>query len=112
MPSKKLLFGCVMAGAVIISALFFVVQPSADERRSGPYQIASQANTGNVWVLDTRTGALRLCLPPHDSRNAAIAVAVGSRLPQRLSVEEVEAMPSTSPVSAGPECLPWGNVTR
>lgn len=33
---------------------------------AGTYQIAPQANTGNVWVIDTTSGALRLCMPPKD----------------------------------------------
>ncbi len=31
---------------------------------SGHFQVVPQANTGNVWVLNTRTGQVRLCLPP------------------------------------------------
>ena len=51
-------------------------------RPAGPYQIEPQANSGNVWVLDTATGALRLCLPP------------------------AQKGPGT------PECFAWGDVTK
>ncbi len=52
------------------------------KKPSGPYQIEPQANSGNVWVLDTVTGALRLCLPP------------------------AQKVPGT------PECYAWGDATK
>ena len=30
----------------------------------GHFQIVAQANTGSVWVLNTQSGQVRLCLPP------------------------------------------------
>ena len=31
---------------------------------TGPFEIVAQNDSGNVWVLDSRNGQLRLCLPP------------------------------------------------
>ena len=52
------------------------------KKLSGPYQIVPQANTGNVWVLDTKSGALRLCSPPPKKGRGT------------------------------PECYPWGDATK
>ncbi len=57
--------------------------PPAGPQAGGPFQIAPQANMGNVWVINTRTGALRLCLP---------------------------AGPDQVPRTA--QCLPWGDMKR
>ncbi len=59
-------------GMKIVAVAFFAAgallsQPiwrQAEAVPLGPYQIASQANTGNAWVVNTTTGQLRLCLPP------------------------------------------------
>ncbi len=57
------------------------LQLPVDHTSTGLFQIAPQANTGNVWVLNTSTGALRICLPPD------------------------EGPPGT------PQCYPWGDAT-
>ncbi len=59
-------------GTMMVAALFFFAgallsQPLWREAVANPlgvYQIAPQANTGNVWVVNTTTGQLRLCQPP------------------------------------------------
>ncbi len=56
----------MVAGASFVAGLL-VSQPiwrQAEAVPLGPYQIAPQANTGNVWVVNTATGQLRICLPP------------------------------------------------
>ncbi len=55
----------VVAAALIASAS--LSQPlwgQAQVAPTGQYQLVSQDNTGNAWVLNTLTGRLRLCLPP------------------------------------------------
>lgn len=63
------------AAALIALAIVFADPPSItaeaqlEEQIEAPaptglYQIATQANSGNVWQVNTRTGELRLCQPP------------------------------------------------
>lgn len=85
MSGKMFLIG--LAGAATIATSLFVAQPSANETAarepaSGPYRIEVQPATGNVWVVDTRTGAVRICLPPRDAS------------------------------AGRPECTPWQNGGR
>jgi hypothetical protein len=56
-----------LAGAAMIATSLFMTEPSANEPARGPYQIEAQANTGNIWLVDTRSGAVRMCLPPRDA---------------------------------------------
>lgn len=37
---------------------------------TGPFEIVAQNSSGNAWVLDSRTGDLRLCLPPLQTKTA------------------------------------------
>ena len=65
---KALLMACGV-GALIVSAVVVVLYPSnAHSPEAGRFQIIAQANSGNVWVADTSTGNVRLCLPPNDRR--------------------------------------------
>ena len=66
--------------ALIVGAMIFFVsaafvastdETNADAATAGPYQIAAQANTGNVWQVDVTTGALRLCRPPREALEVA-----------------------------------------
>ena len=65
-------------GTAMVAALFFFAgallsQPLWREAAANPpgwTQIAPQANTGNVWVLKTATGQLRLCQPPVEDGEA------------------------------------------
>ena len=68
--------------AAIIAMPLFMTEPSADEPERGPYQIEVQPATGNVWMVDTRTGSVRICLPPRDAS------------------------------AGRPECTPWQNGGR
>ena len=65
----------IVLGTAIIVAAFFISglvgKPIA--AGSGLYQIVAQSNTGNVWVLETRTGRLRICLPPKDAKPECLA---------------------------------------
>ena len=56
--------------AVFFGMAFWSVTAQVEEQGL-KFQIAAQANTGNVWVLNTRTGQLRLCLPPEEQGQAA-----------------------------------------
>ena len=63
-----------------------VINDLAKHRKAGimpidTFRIVIQANTGNVWVIDTASGALRVCMPP--------------KLKGGLGT---------------PECFPWGDV--
>lgn len=50
-----------------------IALPLAGPQAAGSFQIVPQANTGNVWVINTLTGALRLCLPPRQDQVPATA---------------------------------------
>ena len=80
MSGKMLLIA--LACTATIATLLFVAEPSANEPAGGPYRIEVQPATGNIWMVDTRTGAVRICLPPRDA-------SVGR-----------------------PECTPWQNGGR
>ena len=55
--------------ALIVSTVALALYPSsASSPEAGRFQIIAQANSGNVWVADTSTGSVRLCLPPNDRR--------------------------------------------
>lgn len=65
-----------------------VINDLAKHRKAGilpidTFRIVTQANTGNVWVIDTASGALRFCMPP--------------KLKGGLGT---------------PECFPWGDVRK
>lgn len=65
-----------------------VIHDLAKHRKAGilpvdTFRIVTQANTGNVWVIDTASGALRFCMPP--------------KLKGGLGT---------------PECFPWGDVRK
>ncbi len=49
-----------LAGALLSQPLWREAQAEG----AGTFRIAPQANTGNVWVLKTSTGQLRLCRAP------------------------------------------------
>ena len=56
----------MVAWAFFVAGLL-ISQPiwrQAEAVPMGPYQIAPQANSVNVWVVNTATGRLRICLPP------------------------------------------------
>jgi hypothetical protein len=48
-----------LVGFVIGVGLFAAPSVAAEPAK---FQIVAQANTGNVWLLNTETGELRLCL--------------------------------------------------
>ena len=50
---------CMAVGAAVSSMIRDV---KADP--TGPFELVAQNDSGNVWVLDSRNGHLRLCLPP------------------------------------------------
>lgn len=50
---------CMAVGAAVSSMIRDV---KADP--TGPFELVAQNASGNVWVLDSRNGHLRLCLPP------------------------------------------------
>ena len=56
----------VVAAALIAVALIVTDSrpTTAQAARAGSYQIAPQAVTGNVWIVNTLSGDLRLCKPP------------------------------------------------
>ncbi len=56
---------CLVVGAAASS---MVRDVRADP--TGPFELVAQLNSGNVWVLDSRTGDLRLCLPPLQNNHA------------------------------------------
>ncbi len=65
----KSLLAASGVAALIVSAVVVVLYPSsASSPEAGRFQIIAQANSGNVWVADTSTGNVRLCLPPNDRR--------------------------------------------
>ncbi len=57
----------IVAAAALFAVALIVTDSrptTAQARRAGSYQIAPQAVTGNVWIVNTATGDLRLCKPP------------------------------------------------
>ena len=53
-----------LAATLIAGIVAAVATPGhAEADQIGRFQIAAQANTGNVWVVDTITGKVRLCQP-------------------------------------------------
>ena len=58
----------IIIAAAILAGAIFMLEPDALSAASnlvkGPYQIAAQSRSGNVWVIDTMSGTLRLCLAP------------------------------------------------
>lgn len=56
-----------LACTAMLATPLFMAEPSANEPARGSYQIEAQTSTGNIWLVDTRTGAVRMCLPPRDA---------------------------------------------
>jgi hypothetical protein len=92
----------IIIGAGLIAAIIVVSSGggSTEGRSVGRYQIQAQANTGNVWMVDTMTGGLRLCLPPHwwPGKESAGGTARGT-----MTVEQD---------NVGANCSPWGLVAQ
>jgi hypothetical protein len=79
----------ILAGAALIALAIVTTNPPSitaeaqvEEENAAPaaglYQIATQANSGNVWQVDTRTGELRLCQPPRDVSGPPRCFVTGS----------------------------------
>jgi|GEM_PF-1640200 len=80
----------ILAGAALIALAIVTTNPPSitaeaqlqEENDTAPpaglYQIATQANSGNVWQVDTRTGELRLCQPPRDISGPPTCFVTGS----------------------------------
>ena len=59
LPLISVALVCLFVGAAASSML-----RDAKADSSGPFELVAQNDSGNVWVLDSRSGNLRLCLPP------------------------------------------------
>jgi hypothetical protein len=56
----------IICATIIIGAALLGASVEEAESATNKFQIAPQANSGNVWVLNAGTGQLRLCLPPEE----------------------------------------------
>ena len=68
MKSLSMISVALIGLAVGAAASSMVRDVKADP--TGPFEIVAQNASGNVWVLDSRNGHLRLCLPPLQNAHA------------------------------------------
>ena len=67
MKSLPLITVALVGMAIGAAASGMIRDVKADA--TGPFELVAQNDSGNVWVLDSRNGQLRLCLPPLQNNN-------------------------------------------
>ena len=91
----------IIGAALIAAAVVMNGGGSSTEGRSvGRYQIQAMGATNLVWMVDTATGGLRVCVPP---RRWMEKVVGRSTERTAMSVEEI---------NVGAECSPWGLIVQ